>query len=240
MNILITGGASGLGNAITRKLAEDINNFVYFTYNASQSNAGEITKEFSNSLSIKCDFSNSDEVNSLAEKLDQFKLDVLINNAYHGSYLKSHFHKTAPDDFLISFNINIIPVIKITQSAISSFRNKKSGKIITILTSALIETPPIGSSVYVSTKAYLKQLTKMWAVENAKFNITSNSISPSFLLTNLTKDIDERVIDQIRQNHPMQKLLTVDEVADNVKLMTNALYKKNGFDLILGSTASIL
>ena len=239
MNILITGGASGLGNAITRKLAEDINNFVYFTYNASQSNAGEITKEFSNSLSIKCDFSNSDEVNSLAEKLDQFKLDVLINNAYHGSYLKSHFHKTAPDDFLISFNINIIPVIKITQSAISSFRNKKSGKIITILTSALIETPPIGSSVYVSTKAYLKQLTKMWAVENAKFNITSNSISPSFLLTNLTKDIDERVIDQIRQNHPMQKLLTVDEVADNVKLMTNALYKKNGFDLILGSTDSI-
>lgn len=240
MNILITGGASGLGNAITRKLAEDINNFVYFTYNASQSNAGEITKEFSNSLSIKCDFSNSDEVNSLAEKLDQFKLDVLINNAYHGSYLKSHFHKTAPDDFLISFNINIIPVIKIAQSAINYFRKNKSGKIITILTTALIETPSIGSSVYVSTKAYLKQLTKMWAVENAKFNITSNSISPSFLLTNLTKNIDERVIDQIRQNHPMQKLLTVDEVADNVKLMTNALYKKNGFDLILGSTASIL
>ena len=239
MNILITGGASGLGNAITRKLAEDINNFVYFTYNASQSNAGEITKEFSNSLSIKCDFSNSDEVNSLAEKLDQFKLDVLINNAYHGSYLKSHFHKTAPDDFLISFNINIIPVIKIAQSAINYFRKNKSGKIITILTSALIEAPPIGSSVYVSTKAYLKQLTKIWAAENVKFNITSNSISPSFLLTNLTKDIDERVIDQIRQNHPMQKLLTVDEVADNVKLMTNALYKKNGFDLILGSTDSI-
>ena len=138
MNILITGGASGLGNAITRKLAEDINNFVYFTYNASQTNAEEITKEFSNSLSIKCDFSNSDEVNSLAEKLDQFKLDVLINNAYHGSYLKSHFHKTAPDDFLISFNINIIPVIKIAQSAINYFRKNKSGKIITILTTALI------------------------------------------------------------------------------------------------------
>lgn len=56
MNILITGGASGLGEAITKKLAKDINNNVYFTYFKSETNAKKIKFDFSNAFPIKCDF----------------------------------------------------------------------------------------------------------------------------------------------------------------------------------------
>lgn len=76
--------------------------------------------------------------------------------------------------------------------------------------------PPIGSSTYIANKAYLEKLTKVWAIENSKFNITSNSISPSFMQTKLTSEIDERIIEQIISNHPLKKLLTVDEVAETV------------------------
>lgn len=235
MNILITGGASGLGESITRTLAKDIKNRVYFTYSSSEENAKKIESEYKNSFAINCDFQNSDSLKLLIDKISQFNLDVLINNAYAGDFLKSHFHKILPNEFLIDFTENVIPVISITQEAIKSFRQKKNGKIITILTSALVDLPPIGSSTYIANKAYLEKLTKVWAIENSKFNITSNSISPSFMQTKLTSEIDERIIEQIISNHPLKKLLTVDDVAETVLFLTNDSSQINGVNILLNA-----
>lgn len=239
MNILVTGGASGLGEAITRNLAKDLNNTVYFTYSSSEANAKKIESDFSNTFSLKCDFKNSSEVQLLVNKVDDLKLDLLINNAYSGTPIRTYFHKISPDTFSSEFMLNIMPTILITQSAISSFRKKKKGKIITILTSFLLNTPPLGSSSYVASKAYLGSLVKSWAAENSKFNITSNSISPSFMQTNLTLDVDERVIEQIVNEHPLKRILTVDEVAESVFFLTNATSQINGIDIILNAGTSI-
>jgi len=99
----------------------------------------------------------------------------------------------------------------------------------------LLNTPPIGSAVYVANKAYLEKLTKVWASENAKFNISSNSVSPSFMQTNLTAGIDERVVEQIKENHPLKNLLTVDEVAETVSFLVNASNQINGIDIIINA-----
>jgi 3-oxoacyl-[acyl-carrier protein] reductase len=239
MNILVTGGASGLGEAITRILAKDLNNTVYFTYSNSEANAQKIALEFSNTISVKCDFKNSSEVQFLVNKIDDLKLDVLINNAYSGTPITTYFHKIPADTFSSEFMFNIMPTILITQSAITSFRKKKKGKVITILTSFLLNTPPLGSSGYVANKAYLGSLVKSWATENSKFNITSNSISPSFMQTNLTLDVDERVIEQIVNDHPLKKILTVEEVAESVLFLTNASSHINGVDIVLNAGTNI-
>jgi len=239
MNILITGGASGLGEAITRSLAPDLSNTIYFTYNTSFSNAEILEKKFPNIKSIKCDFKNASDVNSLKDKIDVLDLDVLINNAYSGAPIKTYFHKISQEDFSSEFMNNIIPAILLTQAAINSFRKKKSGKIITVLTSFLLNTPPIGSSVYVANKAFLASLVKSWAGENAKFNISSNSISPSFMQTNLTADVDERVLEQIKENHPLKKILTVDEVAKTVLFLVNASSQINGLDVVINAGTAI-
>lgn len=221
MNILITGGASGLGEAIVRIFAKEQSDKIYFTYNKSKENADKIARMFPNVYPIKCDFRQEDEVATLTDSMGSLELDVLINNAYGGSFLKTHFHKISPEDFLNDFNENVVPVIKITQSAIHEFRKKKQGKIITILTSALFENAPIGSSVYISNKAYLEKLTQIWAIENARFNISSISVSPSFMKTNLTASFDERLVEQIKENNPLKRILTVGEVAEKVSLFVH-------------------
>ena len=80
----------------------------------------------------------------------------------------------------------LIPTILITQSVLNDFRKKKKGKIITILTSFLLNTPPIGASTYVANKAYLGSLVKSWATENIKFNIYWILLTWSILL--ITED----------------------------------------------------
>ena len=239
MNILVTGGASGLGKSITINLLKNKNNKVYFTFCGSKENADKISSEFCNSKPIKCDFKNLDSVNSLCDTIDEINLDVLINNAYSGNAINKYFHKNNIDDFSNDFLTNIIPTILITQSAISYFKKQKKGKIITILTSFLINSPPIGSSLYVANKAYLKSLTKSWAHENKKFNITSNSVSPSFMRTNFTSDVDLRIIDQIIKDNPLKRILSTKEAAESVSFLVNCSQHVNGVDLVINSANNI-
>jgi 3-oxoacyl-[acyl-carrier protein] reductase len=239
MIFLVTGGASGLGEAITRKIAQNDGYTVYFTYSRSVDSAKKIEHDFKNAIAIKCDFKNDAEVEALKNQIATLNIDGLINNAYTGEAIKTYFHKIPQQDFLADFKDNIIPTIAITQAAINNFRKKKFGKVITVLTSFLINTPPTGASVYVANKAYLEQLTKVWAAENAKYNITSNTVSPAFMLTNFTNDTDERVIEQMIVDHPLKKILTVDEVADVVVFLTQSTQQINGVDLIINSAVNI-
>ena len=235
MKILITGGASGLGEAITRRLAKEDSDMVYFTYAHSKVNALQLQDEFKNAVGIRCDFKNSRELDALKSKIEELQIDVLINNAYHGDAIKTYFHKIPEAEFATEFMENILPIIGITQAAIASFRKRKEGKIITVLTSFLVNIPPIGASSYVASKAYLGSLVKSWASENAKFNITSNAISPSFMQTGLTVGVDERIIEQMNASHPLKKLLTPEEVAETVFFMTTASLHLNGVDIVLNA-----
>lgn len=237
MNIVITGGASGLGETITKTLAANPENHVFFTYSNSQANAQKIEKEFGNTKAFKCDFKNQADVDSLIEIIKTMQIDVLINNAYHGTPIKNYFHKIPTTDFSEEFQQNIMPTMAITQAVLTNFRKAKSGKIITVLTSFLINTPPIGASSYVACKAYLASMVKSWANENAKFNITSNSVSPSFMMTGLTSDTDERIIEQMEQAHPLKKLLTTEEVAETIKFLVSASIQLNGVDIPINAAS---
>ena len=239
MNILVTGGASGLGRAITKKLVADGINTVFFTYKSSQTSALEIENNFPNAKSIKLDFSSTQSVTDFCNTIPDLKLDVLINNAISG-FTQNHFHKTDIDVFNNSFLLNVSPVLKITQQFIKEARKRKKGRIITILTSGLINKPSIGWSEYVANKAYLFSMTKSWAVENANFGITSNSISPSFMATNLTSEIDSRLVEGMINSNPNRSLLKEEEVADAVAFFVYATSHLNGSNLVINAASDLV
>lgn len=237
MNILITGGGSGLGKAITLILAQHKETRVYFTF--SKTNPKSIESQYSNVKGIKCDFTQEKEISQLIEQLPTLEIDVLINNAYFGDVTPTYFHKDDIQKFEDDFCQNTIPTLQITQEIIKLFRKKKSGKIISILTSYLANVPPSGLSSYIANKSYLEKMTKIWASENSKFGITSNSVSPSFMRTNFTDTVDERVIEQMEGNHPLKKLLTIEEVAETVLFLTRASVHINGVDILMNAGVNI-
>ena len=238
MNILITGGASGLGASIVKMLAKENEYTIYFTYSKSIEAAKQIEAEFPNAKPVYCEFGNVQSLENLLALVAEIDVDVLINNA-NGSIHKEHFYKTDPIVFLNSFELNIMPTLRITKEAIKVFRKKKFGKIINIISSAIINKPLIGLSAYIANKSYLISMSKSWATEGVKFNITSNSISPSFMQTNLTSDTDERVIDQMNKEHPLKRLLTTDEVAEAVKFFIRSSQQINGTNLIINAGADL-
>ncbi len=239
MNILITGGASGLGLAITELLAKETTNKVYFTYYKSKQIATELELKYTNCNSIQCNFSKKTDIQQLLDQLKTFDIDVLINNAYAGDVTPTYFHKLDTEDLVDDISKNIVPVVEITQAAIKMFRKKKFGKIITILSAYLTNNPPIGLAKYVAGKAYLEKLTKVWATENIRFNITSNTVSPSFMLTNLNDAVDERIVEQMIDQHPLKKILSVEEAAQSVQFLVQASQHINGIDLLMNAGSNL-
>lgn len=240
MKILITGGSSGLGRAIVNKLSLNKDYKIYYTYNSNKPNKFSLEESNSNTTSYFCDFTKEDSVNELCNNLSKLDIDVLINNAYVGKALSNNFIKTKATDYQESFLYNILPTIKITQEAIKIFKPKKFGKIINVLSSYILNSPPLGTSIYVANKAYLLELSKVWSKELNKFNITSNSISPDLMITNLTNDIDERIIEQIIKAHPYKKLLDTTEVAAVVEFLIKSSQQINGVNIPINAGQDFL
>lgn len=239
MNILITGGSSGLGYAIVEKLASKGENNVWFTYCSHVNEANGLSMKHGNVFPIHCDFSSESDMQALFQEIERMDLDVLINNAYSGYALGEHFHKTPIEDFQNSFELNIVPVIRITQEVLKGFRKRKSGRIITTLTDYIIGRVPTGCSLYTATKAYIAQLVKDWACEYARYGITSNAVSPSFMQTSLTKDTNEIMVEQMLNNHPLKRLLTTDEVADVYVFLCEVSNQLNGVNIPVNAGMNI-
>lgn len=240
MNILITGGASGLGEAITARLASNLEDNVFFTFNTSYDQARDIENRLPNTKGIRCNFNNQSEIASLLELIVIADIDLLINNAYTSNIAPTHFHKTEYKTFTEKFEANIIPVIRITQKAILHFRGKRLGRIITILSSALVDNPPVGWSEYVAGKAYLASLCKSWATENSRFNITSNSISPSFMQTRFTENTDDRLVEDIKSSNPFKQILSTNEVSEAVHFLSRCSKQINGINLIINAGSHVI
>lgn len=240
MNILITGGSSGLGQAIVLRLAANKNNKIWFTYRSHENEALAMVEGNDNVEAVRCDFSSEEDMQALLCKMGDMQLDVLINNAYAGYALGNHFHKTPIEDFEKAFRLNILPTIRITQEALKTFRKKKSGKIITTLTEYLIGRVPTGCALYTATKAYLAQLVKAWASEYSRYGITSNAVSPSFMQTSLTAETNELMIDQMLSAHPLKRLLTTDEAAEVYEFLCNANTQINGVNIPVNAGMNIM
>jgi short-subunit dehydrogenase len=189
MNILVTGGSKGIGKLIVDELSKNINNTVYYTYNNTN------CQSESNKIAIKVDFNNLEELQRVLKVTDQINFDILINN-YHNGYDQLHAHKISGQLCLEGIMINIIPTITLSNHMISSFRKRKKGAIITILTSALNDFPT-GCAKYIAEKRYLSAFVEAWQNENLAFGITSVAINPEFIST----DMHQHLPDYIRNKN---------------------------------------
>lgn len=241
MNILITGGTSGLGKATVELLAQESTHQIYFTYldiDIYREAANQMMATYPNTHAMALNFCEDDNVDRFCEWVKTADIDVLVNSAYVGSPQSNHFHKIKAEEFLKSFQENLIPTIKITQACIEVMRKKKFGKIINIITSYVMNLPPTGFSTYVGNKAYLEKMSDVINKEYVKYNIVSNCILPEFMNTGFG-NVDPRLVEQAELQHPLKKLLLPEEVAQAVKFFVDAPIQVNGVKMPINAAMYI-
>lgn len=241
MKVLVTGGNSGLGKATVELLAKEGHN-VFFSYLPTEEftrDAREMEKENVLLKAIPLDFCDNDSLNAFCEQIKELGIDVLVNSAYAGKAQGSHLLKTPTEDYLKSFQNNVIPTIQITQVCLEGMKKKKYGKIINIITSYVMDTPPIGFSVYASTKAYLRQFSKSISKELGRFNITSNCLLPEFMHTNFG-NVEDFQLEQMIAAHPLKKLLEPKEVAQIIAHIVNSSQQLNGVEIPINAAQHII
>ena len=150
MNILVTGGSSGLGKQLVNDLLS-YNHTIFYTYNQN-----EVSFDNLNVKSFKVDFNNLIELDDFLLQIRDLQIDVLINN-YFNKIDKMHAHKLDRQSILLGVLGNVIPTIEITNSILATMRKKRKGLIINVLTDYLKSSTPIGLSKYNAEKSYLEK-----------------------------------------------------------------------------------
>lgn len=232
--ILVTGGGSGLGKEIVKNLANK-NLKVYFTYCNSQDSAKDLEKSYNNVTKIHCDFKDKNSISCLVKTMELEQINVLINNALP-FFSQKHFHKFSIEQITEGFQYNVATVVTLLLNSVKYFRKNKKGKIINILSSSTVGPPPLGYSIYTAEKKYIESISNSIAVENSKFNIQINSISPSFMNTDLNDYLDSRITDEMIKTAPLKKFLTPLEVSNLVYfLIQNDCVYLNGQNINLNA-----
>jgi NAD(P)-dependent dehydrogenase (short-subunit alcohol dehydrogenase family) len=207
--VLVTGGTSGIGEAIARAYAAQGADVVITGRSEDRGRqiADSLTKGGMHVRFIQADLENLDDVRRLAQAID--RLDVLVNNA--GAFPFGATHEIASDVFDSTFALNVKAPFFLTGSFAPRMAANGGGAIVNVSTMVASFGLP-GMALYGSTKAALELLTKMWASEYGAQGVRVNAVAPGPTRTPGTEPMGSG-LDQLAATVPLGRPATPEEIA---------------------------
>ena len=213
-SVVVTGGAQGIGMAITKSFLSAGANVSIWDYNPETLKMAESElSQFSQQLKcIQVDVTN--EQNCMEAAKTTGTTDVLINNA--GITRDKSFGKMTSDDFKAVIDTNLTGLFNVTKSLIDQKlfnQNSQQNRIIN-MSSVVALYGNFGQTNYVAAKAGVIGLTKTWARELGRKGFTSNAIAPGFISTKMTEAMPPEVLKSIAEKVPVQRMGSVEDIAN--------------------------
>lgn len=224
---LITGASKGIGRAIAKKFAEEGAN-VAFTYLSSvekgQALEAELQAAGVKAKGYRSDASDYAAAEALVNQVvtDFGSLDAVVNNA--GVTKDGLLMRMSEEQWDTVININLKSVFNVTKAATRTLMKQKSGTIIN-LTSVVGIRGNAGQANYAASKAGIIGFTKSVALELGSRNIRSNAIAPGFIETEMTGELDAKVVEEWKQSIPLKRSGSPDDVADCAVFLASDLSK---------------
>jgi NAD(P)-dependent dehydrogenase (short-subunit alcohol dehydrogenase family) len=202
---LVTGAARGLGRACALALAEAGADMVLGLRDVNADNG--IVKEIEalgrKALPLQMDVSKMEEIHGALARIKEYykRLDILVNNA--GVAPENLAENVSEKDFDYTLAVNLKGTFFVSQLAGGLMIKQQYGRIINLSSQAGFVALP-GESVYCMTKAGIAHLTKCFAAEWGKYNITVNAVAPTFIYTPGT---EEYLADEDAKKHVLSKIV---------------------------------
>lgn len=195
MLALVTGASSGIGKDIARELSKKGYDLVVVARNKDK--LEEIKEELSNIkvTIIPCDLSKEENCYTLYEKVKDFDIDLLVNNAGFGVY--GNFVETDLEKELEMIKVNDIAYHILTKLFLKDFVKKNRGQILNVCSSAAFYTGP-RMATYYATKNYIYCLTASIYEElrKMKSKVSISALCPGPVDTNFNNVANVKFADK--------------------------------------------
>ena len=224
-NVLVTGGAGGIGEAIVRKFHGASFNVAVHCFR-SERKAEELCRELNaknGSLTVRCyqaDFTDPEAVVKMVSTVekDMGPIDVLVNNAGLGK--QRLITDTSYENWRETFAVNVDAAFLCSKSVLPAMIREKAGKIVNVssmwgITGASCEVD------YSASKAALIGFTKALAKEFGPSGINVNCVAPGVIDTKMNAHLSEDDLKELAYETPLGRLGTPAEIADAVYFLSS-------------------
>ncbi|MCY0859688.1 MAG: beta-ketoacyl-ACP reductase [Sulfolobaceae archaeon] len=221
---IITGAASGIGLATSRKLAS-------LGYGVIMGDISDVVKEKAKSIKEETnnerviglhvdvtDWNSCKEFyNEVLSILGIDHVDVLVNNA--GIIRDSLFIKMTPEQWDQVIKVHLYGAFNMTKQVVDGMIKNQWGRIINM--SSASWKGNIGQANYSAAKAGLIGFTLTLSRELGKYNITVNAIVPGFIDTPMTASVPDKIKKLIMDRIPMGRMGRPEEVANTIAFLAS-------------------
>lgn len=186
---VITGASSGLGKQMAYAFANQGADLVLLARRIERlvELKEELEKNNIKVLPIKCDVTNTEDIESAAKLAsDTFgKIDILVNCA--GASKDKGCLDMSDDEWQFTIDTDLTSVFKMTRAFGNIMKKNNYGRIINIASMyGMVGNTEIPTIAYHSSKGGVINYTRAAAAELARYNITVNCICPGYFYTELT------------------------------------------------------
>ena len=182
---IVTGGSTGIGLAISRRLAEEGAGVVIADIKGASKAAASLAGANRQVVALETDVSSEDGVARLVEgTLDRLgRIDILVNNAAVSATLAlTPFEKLTVAEWRHVLEVNTIGTFQCCRAVAPHMRSRKSGRIINIASGTAFKGAPFLLH-YVASKGAVISMTRSLARELGTDNVTVNAVSPGYTLS---------------------------------------------------------
>lgn len=217
--ILILGASSDIGIDLINNLDDDC--LILAHYNSSNKVLLDLSKKVkSNLVLIKADLSIEAEVYSMIDLIEKkYGIPNKIIQLAASKVENIRFKDVAWEDFEKDINVALRSSVIVLNRFLPKLAKIKQGKIVIMLSSYVLGTPPKALAHYTITKYALLGLVKSLANEYGDKNIQVNAVSPSMIETKFLDNINEKFVELSAYNNPLKRNATVSDITPIIKLL---------------------
>lgn len=210
---IITGAASGLGLAVTQRLAKGGARVAMFDLNNAALVAA--ARELGPTAQIHAvDVTNEARVNEAVGSVyrDFSRIDILVNSAGVTGRTNVKTHDVETNDVRFVFDVNFMGSFFASRAVLPFMLKQKYGRILHIASIAGKEGNA-GMLAYSASKAAVITMTKVQGKEYAEAGITVNALAPAVIWTSMVEAMPEAQVKYMTDKIPMKRCGTLEEIA---------------------------
>jgi len=209
---IVTGAATGIGQAIATRLAAAGATAVVVDLNLAEAHTVAAALP-NNSFAVQADISKADSVRAAVEAVlaRTGRIDILVNNAGIAGPAAYVWEQT-DEDWQRNIAINLTGVFNFCRTVIPHMRSRSYGRIVNIASIAGKEGNP-RMSPYSATKAGVIGFTKSIGKELATDGVCVNAVSPAVVQTRILDELTPEQISYMTDKIPMRRTGKPEEIA---------------------------